>query len=116
MAQSPETIVQQQLDFYNSRNIRGFMSLFSDDAVLLNQSDGKVLATGKDEVRKLYSGLFKKSPNLNSQLDNRMVLGNTVIDHERITGRLGNSEVIELIVIYEVKKEKIFRVTVIRSE
>lgn len=115
MAQSSEKIVQQQLDFYNNRDLKGFMSLFSEDAELINQSDGKVLAKGKGEVEKLYSNLFQQSPNLNSQLDNRMVLGNTVIDHERITGRMGNSEEIELIVIYEVIESKIFRCTVIRG-
>lgn len=116
MAQSSEKIVQQQLDFYNNRDLTGFMSLFAEDATLVNQSDGKVLAKGKLEVEKIYANLFEQSPNLNSKLDNRMVLGNTVIDHERITGRMGNSEAIELIVIYELKEEKIFRCTVIRGE
>ncbi|MEM8940270.1 MAG: hypothetical protein AAGC64_13095, partial [Bacteroidota bacterium] len=66
------------------------------------------------EVRKLYKNLFEKSPNLHSELKNRMILGNTVIDHEKITGRMGNDEPIELIVIYELSELKIIRVTVIR--
>ncbi|MEO9869555.1 nuclear transport factor 2 family protein [Ekhidna sp.] len=116
MAQSPEEIVQQQLDLYNNKDLQGFMSLFSEDATLINQSDGKVLATGKSEVEKLYSNLFQKSPNLYSELKNRMVLGNTIIDHENITGRLGKPEAIELIVMYEVRSQQIFRCTVIRGE
>ncbi|WP_462252022.1 nuclear transport factor 2 family protein [Ekhidna sp.] len=115
MGQSSEEIVQKQLDFYNNRNIEGFMSLFANDAMLVNQTDGKVLAEGKEAVREIYTNLFEKSPNLKSVLKNRMVLGNTVIDHENITGRMGNSEAIELIVIYEIRAEKIFRCTVIRG-
>ncbi len=116
MSQSPEAIVQQQLDYYNSRDLQGFMSLFTENATLINQSDGKVLANNKKEVEVLYSNLFEKSPNLKSELKNRIVMGNTVIDHEGITGRMGNSEVIELVVMYEVKEGYIFRCTVIRGD
>lgn len=116
MSQSPEAIVQQQLDYYNSRDLQGFMSLFAENATLINQTDGEILASNKSEVEALYSNLFEKSPNLNSELKNRVVMGNTVIDHESITGRMGNSEVIELVVMYEVKEGYIFRCTVIRGD
>ncbi len=111
---NPEEVVQQQLDTYNNHNIDGFMSLFGEDVQLYNQADGKLLADGKKEVRRLYANLFDKSPNLHSELKNRMTLGNTVIDHEKITGRMGNNQPIELIVIYELLDQKINRVTVIR--
>ena len=80
-----EQIVQQQLDAYNQRDIDGFMDLFGEEATLVNQSDGKVLGQGKPEVRELYTNLFEQSLVLHSTLKNRMVLGNTVIDHESIT-------------------------------
>ena len=111
---TPETIIQRQLETYNARDIEGFMALFSDDVELHNQADGRLVADGKSAVRDLYTNLFLKSPNLHSKLLNRMVLGNTVIDHEKITGRMGNDDAIELIVIYELKGLKIYRVTVIR--
>ncbi|MEM6526424.1 MAG: nuclear transport factor 2 family protein [Bacteroidota bacterium] len=109
-----EAVVQKQLETYNTRDIDGFMALFNDNVQLYNQADGKLLADGKVAVRKLYSNLFEKSPKLHSELMNRMVLNNTVIDHERITGRMGNDEPIELIVIYELSELKIIKVTVIR--
>ncbi len=109
-----EQVVQQQLETYNNRDIDGFMALFSDNVRLYNHVDGKLLADGKEAVRKLYVNLFEKSPKLHSELTNRMVLGNTVIDHEKITGRMGNDDAIELIVIYELTDLKISKVTVIR--
>lgn len=111
---TPVEVVQRQLKTYNNRDLEGFMYLFSEDVALYNQADSKLLAEGKDQVEALYANLFEKSPKLYSHLTNRMVLGNTVIDHENITGRMGDDNPIELIVIYELKDLKIAKVTVIR--
>ena len=115
MAQSPEEIIQQQLDFYNQRDLDGFMSLFAADATLVNQADGKILATGWNKVKEIYRNLFEQSPALNSELKNRIVLGNTVIDHEQISGRMGSTDSVELVVMYELKERKIHRCSVIRK-
>lgn len=112
---SPEEIVQKQLDTYNARDLDGFMALFSQDVKLYSFGNPTPTADGFEAVKELYSNLFDKSPQLHSTLTNRIVLGNKVIDHESITGRLGSSEVIELVVIYEVKARKIYRVTVMRK-
>ena len=109
-----EKIVQQQLDAYNNRDIEAFMTLFSDDATLLNFPGNQVLAQGKPKVREVYQKLFEDSPQLHSELINRTVLGNKVIDHEKITGRMGN-DVVELAVVYEVTQGKISRCMVIRN-
>ncbi|WP_421987965.1 nuclear transport factor 2 family protein [Roseivirga sp.] len=114
-AQSPEQIVQKQLDTYNARDIDGFMAVMDKEVTLFNFADGQQIASGEKEVRALYTNLFEKSPELNSVLKNRMVLGQQVIDHELITGRMGSRDAIELVVIYEVKKEKIYRITVMRK-
>ena len=89
------------------------MSVIHPDVILLNHANGQVLAEGYDQVKSTYNDLFNSSPNLHSNLKNRMVMGNKVIDHESITGRQGNPEAIELIVIYEVEEEKIKKITVI---
>lgn len=114
MILSPEQVVQKQLDTYNARNLEAFMSVMSDDVTLVNFKDQKTLASGHQQVKDIYANLFEKSPNLHSQVLNRMVLGHQVIDHERITGRMGSKETIELIVIYEVKNEKITKITILR--
>jgi len=113
-AQDVEKIVQANLDAYNNRNLNEFMSYFSDDAKLIQFSDQKILAEGKVALEKLYGDLFEQSPALHSTILKRIVLGNKVIDHESITGRKGANEAIELIMIYEVKDSKIFKMTVLR--
>jgi hypothetical protein len=113
---TPEQVVQEQLDTYNARDIEGFMSVMSQDVALyeLHQSDPS--ASGHEAVKRLYTELFAKSPNLHSILLNRVVMGNKIIDHESITGRLGNDQVVELAVIYEVNAQmKISKITVIRK-
>lgn len=113
-AQNPEIIVQKNLDAYNDRNLTTFMSYFSDDIKLVNFSDQSVVAEGKEGIEKLYGNLFEQSPQLHSNILKRMILGNKVIDHESITGRKGVAEAIELIMVYEIKDNKIYKMTVIR--
>lgn len=91
MAQTntPEQVVQQQLDTYNAGDLDGFMATMGEKVALYNFVDGKLLAEGYENVKEIYKDLFEKSPNLNSVLTNRIVLGKQVIDHETITGRMG---------------------------
>ncbi len=113
--QSVEQVVQENLDFYNKRNIDGFMSSFSEEIKIFSLGKTEPNFVGKQEVRKIYTRLFKNSPSLHSNILKRIVIGNKVIDHESITGRNGNRDVLELVLIYEVSEEKIYRITVIRK-
>lgn len=113
---SPEEVVQAQLERYNARDIEGFMALMSDDVVVADFESGKLSATNYGAVKSTYKALFRLSPELKSELLHRIVLGNKVIDHELITGRLSNKETIRLVVIYTVESGKINRITVLRED
>lgn len=112
---TPEQVVQKNLDYYNARNIDGFMLSFSRDIVFVNHNDGKVTMSGLEECRKVYQELFDLSPGLHSQIIKRIIFGNMVIDHEFITGRRGSKEPVELVLIYEVRSDLIYKVTVMRK-
>jgi hypothetical protein len=111
----PAEVVQENLEFYNQRNMEGFMSSFSDRIILFTYEKKEPIAKGKDEIKKLYKGLFEESPKLNSTILHRAVIGNKVIDHESIKGRRGSKKPIKLVMIYEVSDDKILRMTVIRE-
>ncbi len=113
---TPEQVVQKQLETYNQRDINGFMSLIDDNVTFHDYSDGNITMSGASACKEFYSNLFEASPNLHSTVLQRIIYGNIVIDYERITGRNGNKDMVELILIYEVKKEKIIKVTVLRKE
>lgn len=113
---NPEEVVQKQLDNYNTRDIDGFMSLIDQEITVYEFSNGVILLKGFSDFRNYYAELFGKSPELHSKILNRTVLGAKVIDHEYITGRNGSATPTELILIYEVKNDKIYKITVIRNQ
>lgn len=112
---TPEQIVRDNLDSYNLRDIGSFMSSISQDIEICNFGDAKPSLVGLGPVESFYSGLFKDSPELHSTILKRIVIGNTVIDHESIVGRNGVEESIELVLVYETRHNKIYRITVIRK-
>lgn len=110
-----EQVVQANLDAYNARDIERFMAYFAADIELYNFADNELTAKGLANIREIYQELFDLSPKLHSQILNRIVFDNKVIDHEYITGRRGSDTPVELVLIYEVKEEKIVRMTAIRK-
>ncbi len=113
---TPEQVVQKQLETYNQRDINSFMSLIDDNVTFYDYSDGNITMSGASACKEFYSNLFEASPKLHSTVLQRTIFGNKVIDYERIAGRNGNKEIVELMLIYEVNKEKIIKVTVLRKE
>lgn len=109
---SPVAIVQRQLNAYNNRDVEGFLETYSDDAVLFN-FPAEVRTSGKDKLRERYTEMFAKTPELHCEILERMVLGNTVIDHERITGKAGGT--VEAIGIYKIANNKIVEVRFIQQ-
>lgn len=109
---APETIVQQQLEAYNARDLEAFLATYADDAELFG-FPATAQTRGKDEMRKRYALRFS-DPILHAAIVNRMVMGNVVIDHERVRCTLPEGPgVMEAIAIYEVKDGKIARTTFI---
>lgn len=112
---NPETIVQDQLEAYNSRNLDEFISYYSADIKIYNFQESEPFIQGLENLKHTYKEVFENSPNLNAKIDKRIVFDNKVIDHEKVTGRKGIS-FIEVIAIYEIKDDLIAQVTFIRKE
>ncbi|KIC95762.1 amidohydrolase family protein [Flavihumibacter solisilvae] len=105
---TPESLVQQQLNAYNARDINAFLEPYADDAEIYIFPD-KLLGKGKEIIRKQYTALFDGSPDLHCTIRGRIIKGNTVIDHESVTGAR-QPEKLEAIAIYEIKDGKIVKV------
>ena len=104
---TPEVLVQQQLVAYNARNIDAFLAPYSD-SVELYDYPGKLAGKGKAQMRTMYEGMFKQVTQLHCELVNRMVLGNTIIDYESVSGF--GSKPVKAIAIYTIANGKIQRV------
>lgn len=111
--ETPEAIVQEQLGAYNRRDIESFITFYSPDIKLFHFLGGLILE-GMDAFRERYIERFN-NPDLHCEISNRMVLGNVVIDHERIEGMIPN-DIYEAIVVYQISDDKITRMTIIPKE
>ncbi len=115
MLSNIEEIVQSNLDAYNLRDIDAFMASVATDIELFSLGEAQPSLSGHQAMRDFYQTLFENSPTLNSTIIKRIVIGNKVIDHESISGRNGSESLTELVLVYEVEKDKITRITVIRE-
>jgi len=105
---TPESLAQQQVNAYNARNIEAFLEPYAED-VELYLFPGKLISKGKEAMRKTYSNLFDKSPDLHCEIKQRIVNLNTVIDKESVSG-LRPGVKTEATAIYEIKNDKISKV------
>ncbi|RYC67538.1 amidohydrolase family protein [Spirosoma sordidisoli] len=105
---SPADLAQRQLNAYNARNIDAFLEPYADDVELYDLPD-KLIGKGKEAMRKQYSGMFERVKLLHCELVNRIVVGNTVIDHERVTFAADKPPV-QAVAIYKIENGKIQKV------
>ena len=105
---SPEELAQRQLNAYNLRNIDAFLEPYSDSVRVYNFPD-QLLYVGKEIMRNGYKSFFDQTPELHCKLLNRIVEGNTVIDHELVTG-LPNGSTINAVAIYKIRDGEIAEV------
>jgi hypothetical protein len=97
---SAEAIVQRQLEAYNARDLERFLAEFADDVRVYRPPAAEPAISGKQAFGEFYARERFNRPTLHAELLNRMVLGNKIIDHERITGV--RDEPFEMAVAYQV--------------
>ncbi len=108
----PEAVVQAQLEAYNARDLEAFLATYADDAEL-HAFPGTLQTKGKAGMRTRYAVRFGDAL-LHAIVVKRIVMGSTVIDHERVRATLaGGPGVLEAIAIYEVRAGRIVKVTFI---
>lgn len=104
--ETPEALAQRQLNAYNLKNIEAFLEPYAND-VEIYTFPNKLIAKGKEAMRKNYTQWFQNTPDLHCELLNRIVHGQTVIDKERV--RFANN-MIEAIAVYQIENNKIIKV------
>lgn len=114
LIETPAQVVQRQLNAYNERDIDRFADTYGDDVII-----GDLLPTGpvermrgKAALRARWGDMFERTPELHCRLMNRISNGETVIDHELVTGRSGG--VVRAVAIYRVQNGKIVSVWFVR--
>jgi hypothetical protein len=84
-----------------------FVSAYAETILIYRMRPTEPAISGKDRLTEFYSTQRFNLPRLRAEIVNRIVLGNKVIDHERIWGIRDGS--IEVAAIYEVVEGLIAR-------
>jgi len=102
---SPVDPVQRQLDAYNAHDLERFVAQYSDDVQVFRPPAANPVLSGRTAFRKHYADNRFTLPGLHAEILNRIVAGNVVVDHERITGLQEGA--VEAVAVYQVEGERI---------
>jgi len=105
-------LAQTQLDAYNQRDLEAFLAPYADD-IRIYRYPNTLIAEGKEAMRRMYAQMFERYPNLQCQLISRMVMGDTVIDREKVY--LDEGEYMHAIAIYKVGGDRIKEVRFVQE-
>jgi hypothetical protein len=97
---NPEAPVQRQLDAYNAHDLERFVAEYADDIQVFRPPATAPLLSGKKAFAEHYRTNRFNLPHLHAEVAQRIVSGNTVVDHERVSG-LQDGDV-EAIVVYRL--------------
>lgn len=101
-------VIDRQLACYNARDLEGFISFYDADIEGRLQESGELLFKGIEALKARYLLRFE-SVGLKATIINRMILGNKVVDFERIEG-IEAGRISEVIVTYKIEGDKISQV------
>lgn len=103
-------LVEAQLEAYNKQDLEAFLLPFSDTIRLYDHPD-ELWCEGKEAMREVYQKLFERTDHLHCAIQERIALGNTVIDHEKVSMLFGDQQKeIEVIAIYKIRDGSIVEV------
>jgi hypothetical protein len=102
---NPEAPVQRQLDAYNARDLARFVAEYADNVVVYRPPAAEPILRGKEAFANHYASHRFNLPALHAEVVSRMVVGNKVIDHERVAGV--RDDPFDAVVVYEVVDERI---------
>lgn len=103
--ETPEQIVQRQINAYNSHDAQVFAESYSEDAVVQRPS---TYVRTRAAIASAYSDFFARNPQLHVEIVDRNSNGETVVDKEHVTG-FANGGALDATVTYTVTDGAIVR-------
>lgn len=108
MQVDPAAVVQRQLDAYNDHDLARFTACYAPDVELFRPPAAEPFISGRAALAAHYGSQRFNVPALQADLIGRLVVGNKVFDHERVTGLA--AQPVEALVAFEVQAGLIRRV------
>jgi hypothetical protein len=81
---SPDKIIDKQVETFNARNLEAFAACFTEDVVVKN-FPMDTLYIGRQKLKENYVAFYKKTPSIEVKVASRIRIGSTVIDQEVVT-------------------------------
>jgi uncharacterized protein (TIGR02246 family) len=106
-------IIDCLVEAYNSSNARAFADLFASDVVVYEHPN-KPTQQSREEIFERYTEVFKKFPLNETEVVHRIVIGDWVIDHEKVR-RSPEHEPFDVVAVYEMQDGAIKRFDLIRK-
>lgn len=101
---APQQVIDVQVEAFNRGDADAFANTYAPDAVVTMVMTGDPPLVGREAIRDHYAGMFAALPNLTATVEERLIVGKLVTDHEHIP-YIGA----RAIVTYEVEDDLIRR-------
>jgi uncharacterized protein (TIGR02246 family) len=104
-----ETIVQEQIDAYNARDLDRTLSYYAPNATIVS-SDGTVMDEGRNAIRAAYENVFAENPEIHAEVPVIFHVGEWVTIHSIVPDWLmpdGSRQEMQSIEVYRVVDGKI---------
>ncbi|SNY43836.1 hypothetical protein SAMN06297280_0657 [Arsukibacterium tuosuense] len=93
--------VQRQLDAYNAKDLAAFIACYHDDIAIYRMPATTPSLVGREALTAFYQTERFTIAALRAEVLDRMVVGNKVVDHERVYGMA--EQPYDVVVVYEVQ-------------
>lgn len=87
MSLTPAELAQAQLLAYNAKDLDAFVACYSEDVKVWRMPAEAPRLVGREAFRDSYANGPFAQPQVQAEIAQRIVMGNTVIDHELVHGR-----------------------------
>jgi hypothetical protein len=101
---TPSDVVQRQVDAYNARDLERFIATYAEGIRMLRMPAAEPAVSGNAQLAEAYRARFSV-PELHAEILARIVLGDKVIDHERVRGI--REQPVEAVAVYEIASDLI---------
>jgi hypothetical protein len=98
---TPAETVDASVKAFNAHDANAFAQYFSEDVQVFDHPD-QLKLRNRVELLATYANAFVKTPQINTTVMQRIVVGNRVVDHERVQ-RTPDSIPFDVIVLNEVR-------------
>jgi imidazolonepropionase-like amidohydrolase len=110
ISETPEQIVQRQLNAYNHHDAEVFAGTYAADAVVVRPNAPSLRS--RHAIAATYGQIFRANPTLHAEIVDRNARGNVVVDKERVSG-FADGRVVDATVRYHVRDGAIARAEIV---